>query len=153
MESSETLVRRGRPPANKIAEGASIKKKSSGAWRPASTVVIDNKDPNYRTRLCRKDPTNIAKKKEEGWEVCTDHNDASYNSGRPKTGDFTQLTSVKEGSDWILMRLPNEIAEQRDAYHAKINAERAQALAEEISAGDGVESSAVNISRGQTIIE
>lgn len=92
-------------------------KKGNTSWKPASLNEFSNKEDGYRYRLSRKDPVNLQKKAEEGWETVsaiqsskTSHEDPNrIEHGKP-------LTSVHEGHDWILQRIPEDMAQGRDAY-------------------------------------
>lgn len=91
-------------------------KKGKSSWKPASLNQFKNLDPNFRYRMIRKDPENLAKKSAEGWETVSEANDSVEHEDPAYTGDHKPLTSVHEGKDWILGRLPNETAEARDEY-------------------------------------
>jgi len=104
---SEEARKPGRPPM----------KKGKSTWQPASLNEFTNKEPGYRYRMVRKDPENIAKKQSEGWETVSKINGPEtkhIDAGR--IGDARPLTSVQEGRDWILQRIPEELALERDAY-------------------------------------
>lgn len=97
----------GRPPL----------KKGKSTWKPASLNEFNNKEEGYRYRMVRKDPENLAKKAAEGWEVVSGVNGNSTEHVEPeRIGDAKKLTSVQEGRDWILHRIPEEQAKERDAY-------------------------------------
>ena len=105
-------------------------KKGNTSWKPASLLDIRGKDPSFRDRIVRKDDANIAKKLKEGWEFVdgtsfskTEHVDPT---GRPDLGK--KLTSLQEGHDWVLMRMPEETARARDSYISEETARREMAL-------------------------
>lgn len=93
-------------------------KKGNSSWKPASLNEFTNKEDGYRYRMSSKDPKNLSKKAAEGWETVsgiegseTKHVDPNrIQHGKP-------LTSVNEGHDWILQRIPEEVAQGRDAYY------------------------------------
>lgn len=99
-------------------------KKGNMSWKPAGVLEFTDKDPNYRYRVVRKDDNNLAKKLKEQWEFVSETNDprVKHNTptGRPDLG--TAMTSVTEGYDWVLMKIPEEVAQERDQY---INAKTA----------------------------
>lgn len=91
-------------------------KKGKASWKPASLNVFSDLDPDFRYRMLRKDPENLAKKKQEGWIIASGVTDSAEHKEPGYIGDHNALTSVTEGKDWILGKLPNEIAEARDEY-------------------------------------
>lgn len=97
----------GRPPI----------KKGKSTWKPASLNEFTNKEDGYRYRMVRKDPDNLAKKAQEGWETVSKINGASTEHVAPeRIGDAKPLTSVQEGRDWVLQRIPEDMAAARDEY-------------------------------------
>lgn len=115
-ELSQEKPKRGNPNWIK-SEGESVKK-GKRSWKPASLNEFDNKEPGYRYRMVRKDPDNLAKKESEGWEKVsaiqgskTEHNDPQ------RINEPKRLTSVQEGKDWVLARMPEELAQERDDYY------------------------------------
>lgn len=104
-------------------------KKGNTSWMPASLNEFENKDPNYTYRMMRKDPDNLAKKSKEGWEVVSGVQDSSVeHQDANRIEDGKPLTSVQEGRDWILGRIPNEVAQARHDYHDKENKRREAGL-------------------------
>lgn len=104
-------------------------KKGKPSWKPASLNEFADKEEGYRYRMSRKDPTNLSKKAQEGWETVsgiqssqTKHQDA----GRVQDGQ--NLTSVQEGHDWILQRIPEELAQSRDEFIGEKTQRRVQGL-------------------------
>lgn len=116
----------GRPPK---AESEAPLKKGRSTWQPANILDVFEKEPGYRYRVAEKSPRNIAKKQREGWEIVS-----AIQS--PKTGNNTgnyldkgsQLTSVVEGYDYVVMRLPEDEAKLRDAFYNNESARRMSAL-------------------------
>lgn len=99
----------GRPP---------LVKKGKSSWKPASLNEFNDKEDGYRYRMSRKDPTNLAKKASEGWETVSKVNSPNTKQVEPgRIGDAKPLTSVQEGRDWILQRIPEELALERDVYY------------------------------------
>ncbi len=90
-------------------------KKGTKSWQPSNLGDVINKEPGYRYRWVRKDPDNLAKKREEGWESVSGETKAIHPESRPD--EPHQLTSVPERRDGVLMRLDEETAQERDKYH------------------------------------
>lgn len=94
-----------------------ILKKGKSSWKPASLNIFDNLEPGYRYRMMRKDPENLAKKHQEQWEVVSGTQSPQTSHQAPGyIGDHAPTTSVLEGKDWILGRIPEEVAQSRDEY-------------------------------------
>lgn len=93
-------------------------KKGKSSWKPASLNDFNNKEEGYRYRMSRKDPVNLQKKADEGWETVSaiQSSETSHNSP-DKIEQGKPLTSVREGHDWILQRIPEELAQGRDDYY------------------------------------
>lgn len=92
-------------------------KKGSSSWKPASLNTFSDLEPGYRYRMMRKDLENLAKKSDEGWEVVSDLNGPAIEHQDPnKIEHGKALTTVKEGRDWVLGRIPEETAQGRDAF-------------------------------------
>jgi hypothetical protein len=103
-----SIEKQGRPPI----------KKGKSTWKPASLNEFTDKEEGYRYRMSRKDPENLAKKEQEGWENVSKINGSATEHVAPeRIGDHKPLTSVREGRDWILQRIPEEQAKERDAYY------------------------------------
>lgn len=98
---------------------AKAPKKGMKSWSPSNLGDVIEKDSGFRYRRVRKDDENIAKKREEGWEFVSAINSpntkAIHPSSRPD--EPNKLTSSVEGRDWIAMRLDEDTALLRDAYH------------------------------------
>lgn len=93
-------------------------KKGNSSWRPASLNEFSNKEEGYRYRMSRKDANNLSKKSQEGWETVSAIQSPETNQEEPNRIEHGKpLTSVQEGHDWILQRIPEEVAQGRDAYY------------------------------------
>lgn len=104
-------------------------KKGKSSWKPASLNEFTGKDPNYVYRMSRKDPTNLSKKAQEGWETVSDMNSLEIEHQSPdRIHDGKQLTSVLEGHDWVLQKLPKELADARNDYMNDVTARRTKGL-------------------------
>ena len=101
-------------------------KKGKPRWKPASLNEFTNKEAGYRYRMSRKDPENLEKKAREGWENVDSTKTKHVDAGR--VDDGKPLTSVNEGKDWILQRIPEELAKERDEYYNAENERRVSGL-------------------------
>lgn len=114
----------GRPPTKSTTSAV---KKGNSAWKPASLNEFTDKEPGYRYRMVRKDPDNMADKAAEFWEPVSGIQSSNTKQIDPnRIAEGKALTSVQEGKDWVLMRIPEEKAQERDAYY---NAETARRTA------------------------
>jgi hypothetical protein len=138
-EEAITVSKRGRPPSKPAV------KKGNSSWQPASLLDVANKEDGYRYRWSNKNPDNLAKKAAEGWETVsaiqsphTKAVDNNYiNDGKP-------LTSVTQKHDCILQRIPEELAEQRDAYYNAESERRVAGLTAHIKKDLGKEGAAAH---------
>lgn len=101
----------GRPPKQNMKKGRT-------SWSPASLNEFTGKEPGYRYRMSRKDPENLSKKEQEGWETVSAVQSAdTKHTPAGRIDDGANLTSVQEGRDWVLQRIPEELAGKRDEYY------------------------------------
>lgn len=104
-------------------------KKGNSSWKPASLNEFNNKEDGYRYRMSRKDPENLSKKAQEGWEtVSAIQSPSTEHQETNRIQDGKSLTSVTEGRDWILQRIPEELAQGRDEYYNAESARRTAGL-------------------------
>lgn len=110
-------------------------KKGKSTWMPANVVDVLDKEPGFRYRLIEKSPRNIAKKQKEGWEILSNLNTSktSTETGYGRINDGKQMTSVLEGYDYVVGRIPEEIALERDAYMNNDAARRMASLKKQTS--------------------
>lgn len=104
---AQEISKRGRPKL----------KKGKSSWTPASLNEFSDKEDGYRYRMSRKDPDNLAKKAQEGWETVSKLNADTKYDDPERIEDGKGLTSVLEGRDWVLQRIPEETAKKRDEYY------------------------------------
>lgn len=133
-------------------------KKGKSSWAPASLNEFFDKEPGYRYRMVSKDPTNLAKKAREGWETVSAINNAGTVHDAPeRINDGKKMTSVQEGHDWILQRIPEETAKERDEYFNNESERRVQGLTAHLKreVGNAPIHGNINISsrRGTQVIE
>jgi hypothetical protein len=107
MSEQETR-KAGRPPKQM--------KKGNTSWKPASVLDVSDKDPNKRYRWVTKTPDNQAKKMAEGWEPVSGLQSDKAEHSSNRIHDGAALTSVLEKHDCVLMSIPEEMAQERDAY-------------------------------------
>lgn len=109
------------------AQEQPVKKKGKPTWKPANVDEIFDKESGYRYRKINKDPRNLAKKQAEGWEILSDISGSktTMEGGYGRINDGKPLTSVREGYDYVLGRIPEEHAQARDEF---INAENDRRL-------------------------
>lgn len=134
-------------------------KKGNSSWKPASLNEFTNKEEGYRYRMSRKDPNNLSKKAQEGWENVSETQSANTKQIDPNRIEHGKpLTSVVEGSDWILQRIPEEKAQERDGYFNSENERRIAGLTahvkKDVADKGGVAHGEITISsrRGQQVI-
>lgn len=104
-------------------------KKGKPTWKPASVTDVIEKEPGKRYRLLNKDPDNLSRKKAEGWEIesgVTNPQAHMKHDGSMHTG--SNLTSAYERRDVILASMPEELAQERDAYMNEKTRKRTAAL-------------------------
>lgn len=114
-------------------------KKGNDSWRPASVTDVVGKEPGYRYRWCNKDPDNLAKKEAEGWISVGLDSDKTSPVDSNRINEGKPITSVIEKRDVILQRIPEELAQERDAYFNKESERRIQGLTAHIKKDLGKE--------------
>lgn len=114
-------------------------------WKPASKLGIVARPQGHRVRWCEDTPSNISKKKAEGWEILdkTKFPELKNTEYDVNTTDSSGLTkSILKRNELVAMIIPEEIALDRDEYHRQETDNLTQkALSNEqvrklISAGD-----------------
>lgn len=109
----------GRPP---------LVKKGKPTWKPASVTDIVDKEDGYRYRWCNKDADNLAHKEAEGWETVSRLTSDTAKPAQERMQDGRNLSSTYEKHDVILQRIPEELAQERDAYFANESMRRTAGL-------------------------
>jgi len=95
--------------AKKVAKG-------TRSWKPAAPLAIKSRDPNYRIKWVHTDAANVLRKKAEGWAMA-DTGDARHarpGSVESGAGDGGSITEFR---DMVLMKMPESMARERDAYY------------------------------------
>lgn len=105
-------------------------KKGHPTWRPANVVDVIDKEPGYRYRLIEKSPRNLAKKEREGWEILSKvtTQKTTAESGYGRINEGTPMTSVLEGYDYVVGRIPEALAKSRDEYMNNESSRRMSSL-------------------------
>lgn len=155
--SQDTKRGPGRPKS--ISDELPVKK-GKRTWKPASLNEFKNKEPGFTYRMVRKDPDNLSKKEAEGWEKVSAIQGASTNYQEPgRINDGQKMTSVQEGKDWVLCRMPDEMVMDRQAYYDNENQRRVSGLTEHIkkkAAKEGTDTHGnitISSRNGQQVIE
>ena len=114
---NEQELKRG--PGRPKVEEQVIVKKGKKSWSPSNLGDVIEKEPGFRYRRVRKDDENIAKKREEGWEMVSKINSPKTKAIHPESrpDEPHQMTSNVEGRDWVAMRLDEDTALERDKFH------------------------------------
>lgn len=102
------------------------KKKGASSWAPAQKLKVPP-IPGFRQRWVDKDPANVQKKQAEGW----DFDNKSEHSYREQQ-DGKNLSTVNEYRELVLMKIPEEVAQERDAYFQAITDRQTIGLKEDL---------------------
>ncbi len=119
-------------------------KKGNSSWKPASVTDVTGKEPGYRYRWVNKDPDNLAKKVQEGWETINGLQSDGATPEDSRINDGHKMTSVTEKRDVILQRIPEELALERDAYYNNESDRRISGLTAHIKKDLGKEGAAMH---------
>lgn len=91
-------------------------KKGARSWVPAAPLGIKAKDPTNRLRWVHAEPANMLKKRAEGWERAT-RSDAVHDRPNGVESGVGAPADVLEYRDMVLMKLPEDVAREREAYY------------------------------------
>lgn len=100
-------------------------------WMPASTLPVPQEQEGYKFRWIRRsmlgqeDPTNVSKKRREGWEPVRseDHPElALYLDQNARTSGLVEVGGL------ILCKMPSEMVGQRNEYYAKATQQQSDAV-------------------------
>lgn len=131
----ETEVKRGpgRPKLETLKKGRS-------SWQPASVTDVTGKEDGYRYRWSNRAKDNLSKKEAEGWETVSGlMGDNVVATDTHRIDDGKKLTSIYEKHDVILQRIPEELAQERDAYYNNESSRRTAGLTSHIKKEIGKE--------------
>lgn len=95
-------------------------KKGSKSWKPAHRLKVDKKE-GWRYRMVdHTDHYNVEKKKAEGWEWVNATTGIPGKHDRPSgTADGSNTDTGFEYKELRLMAMPEDLAQERDAYYAE----------------------------------
>ena len=100
-------------------------------WKPASTLPVPQEQEGYTFRWIRRammgqdDPTNVSKKRREGWEPVRseDHPElALYLDQNARTSGLVEVGGL------ILCKMPTEMVNQRNAHYGKATQQQSDAV-------------------------
>lgn len=91
-------------------------KKGNRSWTPAAPLGIKAKDPANRLRWVHAEPANMLKKRAEGWERAT-RADAVHDRPNGVESGIGTPADVLEYRDMVLMKIPEEMAQERESYY------------------------------------
>jgi hypothetical protein len=90
------------------------------SWRPANLLDIEGKDSNFRYRMCRSDDANLSRKLQEGWEFVNATTDPEARViGAGTVNDGRSVDTTQRQRELVAMRLPEELARERDEHYAE----------------------------------
>lgn len=136
-------VKRG--PGRPATKQDSAVKKGNSSWSPASLNEFQGKEDGYRYRMSRKDANNLSKKSQEGWETVSALQSNNITHEDPNRIEHGKpLTSVHEGHDWVLQRIPEEVAQKRDEYYNNEAERRTKGLTAHVKKELGKEGAAAH---------
>lgn len=119
-ERNITHLLDGRPIDNTSKKGELLavlgaKKKGKASWKPAKALEVRASEEvrsKFRLRWREKDPQNLRRAEAEGWEYIH----PTKGARAEHEVDDNPLTSATEYRELVLMGLPEDIAQERDAY-------------------------------------
>ncbi len=100
-------------------------------WMPASTLPVPQEQEGYKFRWIRRsmmgqeDPTNVSKKRREGWEPvrAEDHPElVLYLEQTARTSSLVEVGGL------ILCKMPSEMVQQRNAHYGKATQQQSDAV-------------------------
>ena len=100
-------------------------KRGRPSWKPFRKLDVANKDPNFRYRWVLRDAAQIEKKKNEGWDFVNEITGIQGAHSYPSlAADGKSLETTATYREHVLMALPMEMAEARDAYFNDLTTKR-----------------------------
>lgn len=100
-------------------------------WAPASTLPVPHRQDGMTYRWIRQsmlgtaDPSNVSKKRREGWEACRLEDYPEMNLSIDPDAKNSGLIVV---GGLFLAKMPDEMVKQRNEYHSKINSQQIQSV-------------------------
>lgn len=113
------------------AEAAGIKpvKKGNKSWAWRNRLDVANKDSKFRYRMVSREETNLRDKMADGWEFVNPVTGIPGEHIDPRQiADGEPLEGAQTYRDLVLMALPEEKAQQRDAAVAELTRQQTAGL-------------------------
>lgn len=104
-------------------------KKGRRSWDTTDMLAVHNKEDGFVYRWERNDSTQIERQKSLGWEVVSDNNSRAVHESEADGGKPVDTT--KTFRELILMRLPQEDAQERRDYFKERADEQVRGLKRE----------------------
>ena len=126
-------------------------KKGRKSWKPAAMLDVTNKASGFRYRWRNDDDAHLERVKNEGWVFVNKETGIPAEHDHPdKIGDGKPLDSIIKYRDMVLMALPEDLAEERDAYYREQT--RRQTVSLKNKARDEIKKTGAEVT-GKIIIE
>ena len=109
----------------------SVKQEKPKVWAPPSSLDAPPAPDGYRHRWIRAesmgqdDTRNMSGKIRSGWDLVRGDEYPDYDYPTVNDGKYAGVIGV---GGLVLARIPEELAKQREAYYAQMNADRNEAL-------------------------
>ncbi len=100
-------------------------------WTPANTLPVPQKEDGMEYRWVRQsalgtaDPTNVSKKRREGWEPCRLED---YPELQLSVDNETKNSGLIEVGGLFLAKMPLEMVKQRNEYYSNINNQQIESV-------------------------
>lgn len=104
-----------------------VAKKGNRSWAPAAPLGIRSKDPSSRLRWVHAEPANMLRKRAEGWEQAR-MGDAIHDRPNGVDSGVGTPAGVLEYRDMVLMKMPEEMAREREEYYRNASQEQVSGL-------------------------
>ena len=108
-----------------------VKQEKPKVWAPPSSLDAPPAPDGYRHRWIRAesmgqdDTRNMSGKIRSGWDLVRGDEYPDYDYPTVNDGNYAGVIGV---GGLVLARIPEELAKQREAYYAQMNADRNEAL-------------------------
>jgi len=108
-----------------------VKQEKPKVWAPPSSLDAPPAPDGYRHRWIRAesmgqdDTRNMSGKIRSGWDLVRGDEYPDYDYPTVNDGKYAGVIGV---GDLMLARIPEELAKQREAYYSQMNADRNEAL-------------------------
>ena len=108
-----------------------VKQEKPKVWAPPSSLDAPPAPDGYRHRwiraesMCQDETRNMSGKIRSGWDLVRGDEYPDYDYPTVNDGKYAGVIGV---GGLVLARIPEELAKQREAYYAQMNADRNEAL-------------------------